>query len=195
MHWSMILLIGLASNIDNFAVGLTYGLQEKKITETANAFIAAVGLITSFLMILVGKFLGYSIPEPIAGFCGGAIILLIGLWTFVETYRHRKQSSKTIPEASKIDKDQNNIIAFNEVFWLSFALSLNAMGTSFGAGVGRMDPIMVSLSVSIFSFISIGAGQLLGLKGLHSRLGKISEYAASLMLIGIGIYEILSSSM
>ncbi|EST12806.1 manganese efflux pump MntP family protein [Sporolactobacillus laevolacticus] len=193
MHWFMILLIGIAASIDNFAVGMSYGIQGKKITWIANLFMATVALITSLATIIAGSLLGFSIPEFFANMMSGAIILGIGLWTFAGAFRHRDKPSKTIPQADQIDRDQNNLISFNETFWLSFALSFNAMGTAFGAGIGGLNPAGVALTVGTLSFFSIEAGQRVGLKRLRSRIGRMSEYAASLLLIFIGIYTLFTS--
>lgn len=195
MHWLIILLIGCASSIDNFAVGLTYGTHGKQITRAANIFIALIALVVSYIALMTGRLIGYSIPQAFTGLCGGALILLIGIWTLFETLRNRKQASKTIPDADTVDKDHNNLITFREVLWLSFALSFNAMGAAFGAGVSGMEPVWVAVFVSLLSYVSIAAGQWLGLKSLRTPLGHISEFTASLLLIAIGIYTILSSSL
>lgn len=193
MHWFMILLIGIAASIDNFAVGMSFGIKGKKITWIANLFMAVVALATSLITIIAGSLLGFTIPEFLANLMSGAIILGIGLWSLVSTCTHRMTPSKTIPQADQIDRDQNNLISFNETFWLSFALSFNAMGTAFGAGIGGLNPVGVALTVGILSFFSIDAGQRLGLKKLRSRMGTLSENAASILLICIGIYTIFTS--
>jgi putative sporulation protein YtaF len=193
MHWFMIFLIGIAASIDNFAVGMSYGINGKKITWLANLFMAVVALATSLVTIIAGSFLGFTIPQFFANLMSGAIILGIGLWSFFDAFRHRSSPSKTIPQADQIDRDQNNLISYNETFWLSFALSFNAMGTAFGAGIGGLNPVGVALTVGVLSFFSIEAGQKLGLKKLKSRMGTLSEYIASLLLICIGVYTILTA--
>jgi putative Mn2+ efflux pump MntP len=67
------------------------------------------------------------------------------------------------------------------------------MGTAFGAGIGGLNPVGVALTVGVLSFFSIEAGQKLGLKKLKSRMGTLSEYIASLLLICIGIYTIFTA--
>ncbi|MFX3618933.1 MAG: manganese efflux pump [Sporolactobacillus sp.] len=193
MSWLMILFIGLASSIDNFAVGLTYAIKGKKITWTANMLIAGIALVISYAALLIGQWLGLTLSPSLTDIFGGLIILLIGVWSLIDALRHR--SSAPIPEADTVDKDKNNIIVFNEVFILGIALSINALGTSFGAGMSHLQPIGVALFVSIFSFVSVAGGQWLGFSGLQSNLGKVSEFIASFLLIAIGLYSILATSI
>lgn len=193
MHWLMILFIGIASSIDNFAVGLSYGTKGKKITYTANLFIAFIAFIIAYAALIAGKSLGMALPKTLPEILGGAIILLIGLWSLGDTLKNR--STAAMPEAEDIDRNQDNLIETGEVFFLGIALSLNAMGTAFGAGMGGLPPLLVAEFVSILSFVSVGCGQWLGLKGMRSNMGKASEYLAACLMIAIGIYSIVSSSM
>ncbi|MCL1631156.1 manganese efflux pump [Sporolactobacillus sp. CPB3-1] len=193
MHWLMILLIGIAASIDNFAVGMSFGIKGKKITWQANLFMAAVALAASLIMLIAGSVVGFKISDFYANLTSGSMILGIGIWSLFSAIKNRNTLSKTFPQAEQIDRDQNNLISFNETFWLSFALSFNAMGTAFGAGLGRLNPIGVAFTVSFLSFFSIDAGQRVGLTKIRSRIGALSEYIASLLLICIGIYTLFVS--
>lgn len=191
-YWIIIIFIGLASSLDNFAVGLSYGTQGKRITRSANAWIALAAIFISLVALIAGRLIGFTIPASLTGLCGGLVILLIGIWSLIESFKHRHQSSKTIPEAERVDRDHNNLITSREVVWLSFALSFNALGTAFGAGVGGMDPLSVSLFIGLLSYLSIASGQWMGLKSIRTRLGSVSEVAASILLIAIGLFTMLS---
>jgi Predicted membrane protein len=192
LHWFIIILIGLASSLDNFAVGLTYGTQGKRITRSANGWIALTATLISLVALAAGRLIGFSIPGSLTGLCGGLLILLIGVWSLIESFKHRRQSSKTIPEAERVDRDHNNLITSREVVWLSFALSFNALGTAFGAGVGGMDPLSVAIFIGLLSYLSIASGQWMGLKSVRTPLGHVSEVTASVLLIAIGIVTMFS---
>lgn len=191
-YWIVIILIGLASSLDNFAVGLSYGTQGKRITRSANAWIALTAILISLVALFAGRLIGFTLPSSLTGLCGGLLILLIGIGSLVESIKHHRQSSKTIPGAETVDRDHNNLITSREVVWLSFALSFNALGTAFGAGVGGMDPLSVSLFIGLFSYLSIAAGQWMGLKSVRTPLGHISELTAAVLLIVIGLCTMLS---
>ncbi|MFT8872458.1 MAG: manganese efflux pump [Sporolactobacillus sp.] len=188
MNWLIIVFIGLASNIDNFAVGLNYGIRGKRISTAANVLIAAIGFFMSFVALLAGQTLGTALPDAFTTLCGGLIIIAIGVWSLADSLR--SHPAAPVPDADTVDRDANNIIAFNEAFVLGIALSVNAAGTSFGAGVSRLSPLDVASLVAIFSFVTIACGQLCGLCGIGSRFGKASEYAAALLLIAIGCLSI-----
>lgn len=192
MHWIVVISIGMASSLDNLAVGLSYGVQGKRITRAANAWIALTATLTALIALIAGRLIGFTIPESLAGFCGGSLILLIGIGSFVESIRHHRKSSNTIPEADAVDRDHNNLITSGEVVWLGCVLSFNALGTAFGAGVGGMDPLSVAFFIGLLSYLSIAAGQWMGLKSIRTALGSVSEVAASILLIAIGLFTMLS---
>ncbi|RUT07318.1 hypothetical protein DSM106972_025790 [Dulcicalothrix desertica PCC 7102] len=55
MHLISALLLAIASNIDNFAVGIAYGVKKLKIGILTNLFIAFVSAIGTYLSVAVGK--------------------------------------------------------------------------------------------------------------------------------------------
>lgn len=191
MYWIIMLAIGVASSIDNFAIGLSYGTKGKKITAVANLFIALIAFVVSFLALIAGHWVSSILPNALPDIIGGLIILLIGVWSLADTLKRRQPIA--MPEAEDVDWDQDNLIEAGEVFFLSIALSFNAIGTAFGAGMGGLSPWAVGGFIGAFSFLSIGAGQWLGLGSRRSVLGKSTEYLSAFLMIAIGLYTILTS--
>ncbi|MCI1857285.1 MAG: manganese efflux pump [Sporolactobacillus sp.] len=191
MQWPMIVLIALASSVDNLAVGLSYAVRGKQFTSGANLIIAGIGFVASLIALTAGRLIGGFMPPHMAGHFGGALILLIGIWSLGETYRHRRHTSKTFPEADTVDKDRNNLITPGEIIWLGCALAFNAVGTSLGAGIGGRSPLPVAILIGGLSYLSIAAGQRIGLNSPRSG-GTWSEIAAALLLIAVGLWSIVA---
>lgn len=192
MYWLTILLIGMAASIDNFGVGFTFGIQGKNISFMANLFMTVIALCLSYASLIIGSFLGHFIPASFSNSMGGLLILIIGIWTLFNSVFKNNKQSKTMSDPNYVDKDHNNVIAFNEAFLLGLALSLNAAGIAFGAGVTGLSPVFVPLSVAVFSFLTIDIGQRMGLKLFKTRLNHFFSCLSALLLILIGIYEIFS---
>ncbi|MDP2891777.1 MAG: sporulation membrane protein YtaF, partial [Bacillota bacterium] len=81
---------------------------------------------------------------------------------------------------------------FRETVLLGFTLALNCIGLSLGAGVAGIDSGILAASMTVFSFISIWFGNLIGLRNwLHAKIPqKFIELLSAVLVVGIGLYEI-----
>jgi len=82
-------------------------------------------------------------------------------------------------------------IQLTETILLGISLSLNAIAGGLGASLSGYNPIAMSLTIGLFSYITVALGQKLPKKIFRKSLGKISQQISGLLLIGIGIYEII----
>ena len=57
MQWVSILLIGIAANIDNLAISVSYGLKLKRIPFLYNFIISLISIVFAFFSISAGSFL------------------------------------------------------------------------------------------------------------------------------------------
>ena len=161
MQWLTILLIGIAANIDNLAISVSYGLKLKKIPFLYNFIISIISIEFAFFSITAGSFLSNYFSQSIANFTGG--FLIIGPWRMVYQY-HRPYSLKinqpeqkiTRPVLSNLDKTKK--ITLKESIFLGFVLSLNCLTIGFGAGITGVSPLFTSISIGVFSLISISIG-------------------------------------
>lgn len=82
----VLLMLSIATSIDAFAVGISFGL---KWLVGQQIVAIAIIFITTFVLSLVGAKMGermYFIKPRIALFLGGLILMLIGLKTLAEHY-------------------------------------------------------------------------------------------------------------
>ncbi len=194
MHGLTIIALGLASSLDNLGTGITYGIQGKRISIFSNAFISLISMAASYVSLSLGNWLGQFVPVSAANIAGGLLIALIGVWTLGVLIHPEPvvKIKKSMADPEYIDKDNNNIISLTEGLILGAALSLNAIGTAFSAGVSGLNPLMTTFSIGIFSFLFLEGGLFCGSRLKHSRAGKYSSLIAGLSLILIGLYEIFT---
>ena len=83
MQWLTILLIGIAANIDNLGISISYGLKSNRIPFLSNLLIAIISMICAFVSITAGSFLSNFFSQSIANFTGGSLIIGIGVWFIV----------------------------------------------------------------------------------------------------------------
>jgi putative sporulation protein YtaF len=191
MHWLTILFIGIASNLDNLGVGVSLGMRTMRISQLANLIIAVISMLATYLTLSAGQFVAHQIPSFYANLIGGLLITAIGIWTIWTSARKDSPSSSGILQnPDRADIDQNALISWKESIPLGLALSLNALTNGFGAGISGISPVWTTISVGIFSFITVDLGLRAGYKISQTWIGKYANQISGILLIAIGVYEI-----
>jgi len=209
MHIISALFLGLAANLDNFGVGVSYGAQKIRIPSLSNFFIALLSGVVTFISVLTGHLLSQFMT--IANLLGSLLIIVIGVWVMV----HKSISDNSLPMAvpvmktysvaikplscivqitknpSLADLDANGIISTKEAMALGLTLSFNCIATGVGAGLTGLAPLPLAISVFIFSMVTISSGYWTGWKTASNRLESWSQVFSGVLLILIGIYELL----
>ncbi|MBO0601843.1 manganese efflux pump [Sporosarcina sp. E16_3] len=191
MQWVTILLIGIAANIDNLAISVSYGLKLKRIPILYNFIISLISIVFAFVSISAGSFLSHYFSQSMANFTGGFLITALGIWFIMPSpvcVKNKSMQKEDVrPAILSVEKEQ--IITLKESSFLGFLLALNCLAIGFGAGITGFSPFFTSISIGVFSLISISLGIKIGNKIGSTLFGKYSTIIAGLLLIIIGIYE------
>jgi len=147
----------------------------------------------------------------VANMLGALMIVAIGFWVAM----HKSTSDNNLPAAvpamktysvavkplsciiqitknpSFADLDANGFISSKEAMALGLTLSFNCIATGVGAGLTGLDPLPLSISVFLFSIVTISSGYWTGWKTASNRLERWSQAFAGVLLILIGIYELI----
>jgi putative sporulation protein YtaF len=197
MHWFSIIAIGIAANLDNLGIGLSFGARSTKVPLLSNLLIALLSLAATYLAMSAGIYLSHLISPSWGNLIGGLVVVFIGAWGLRSSLKKRRKlvSDAELGEqmtrmAERSDKDGNHIISWGESISLGFALSVNCMASGLAAGVSGVSPLFSALSVGIFSLLTVDIGVRLGSQIAKSWFGKYSELMGCLLLIVIGFYEI-----
>ena len=185
MKWLIILGFAISASIDNFGVGLSYGIRNIRISFFSNAIIAIIAFLFSISGIIFGKWLNSVLPGSLSIFVGAFLLFIIGLRIILlavprksvnKKVRQSKYNSiKDILESPEIvDLDKSGEISLIEAILLGIALSANALTNGLGAGILSFSPFTISLTTSIGSFISVWVGVKLGKRVAEIRIGSFT---------------------
>jgi putative Mn2+ efflux pump MntP len=94
MHLISALLLAIASNVDNFAVGIAYGVKKLKISTLTSLFIALVSAIGTFLSISVGEDINNYLSVDAANILGSIVLVAVGAWSIRDTLKTEGQKAK-----------------------------------------------------------------------------------------------------
>lgn len=204
MHWISIVVIGIAANIDNLGVGITFGARSTRVPLLSNLFIALLSASAAFVTMTVGALLSQLVPVVWGNVLGGLILVAMGGWGIrrqlinravgqaVEKQEDEPDADAEADEAAGQSDRGEQVVSRVESLSIGLALSVNSMASSFGAGVSGVSPLLCSLSIGLFSLLTVDAGVRIGFKFARSPLGKYAGFIGCALLILIGCYEIIN---
>ncbi len=91
-HLLSSLFLSSASNVDNFAVAIAYGVKKLRIDWLSNLLIALVSALGTILSMSVGTVISRHLPPPVANLLGSGVLIAIGImgiWDTLERERKR----------------------------------------------------------------------------------------------------------
>lgn len=208
MHILPVLLFLISSSLDNFIVGLGYGIKKIRINLLNNILIALISGAGTFISMLCGKFFLRYIPLRFSSYIGSALLILLSLYFIFDFFRlkyrekhfKRKKSNNTIQKIDLydeilmhpelIDKDNSSTIDSKEALILGVALSLNNIGLGIGVSIIGLNIYLLSTLSIFFSLFFIQAGFYIGDSIFSKLLEKYASLISGCIILFLGIYSI-----
>ena len=187
------LILTISSSIDSLGIGITYGIRKTTISFIAKMILFAIAFIVSVISIWIGGTLKDIFSPNIIGYIGSFILILIGIFIFLQSIKNKNISDKNINkslrkelnEQQKIysffikclgitvqilknpissDFDKSNTIDAKEAVFLGLALSLDSFGVGMSFGMIENFTFYFPLFISLFQLFFLNFGNLLGKK-------------------------------
>ncbi|HDX9589106.1 TPA: sporulation membrane protein YtaF [Bacillus pseudomycoides] len=196
MAWLLILGFAISSSIDNFGVGISYGIRRIRIQLFSNLLIAGICFLFSIVGIVFGRWVSTVLPETFPIIISVVLLALIGLRIILLTVQKKDQvikESNKKPKSIKgilmnpesVDMNEPRYIGWGESILLGIALSANALVNGLGAGLLGLSPLTISLVTAFGSFITIWIGVSIGQKAANVRIGKFTLGQFGTILSGV----------
>lgn len=202
MHLLSSLLFAVCANIDNFTVGIAYGIKKIKIGLISNLLIALITGAGTFVSMAVGLWLSRFLPVSAANLIGSVILIILGVFVAADFFKAKKRQkankndrgdfcSKILEEPELADQNSSGTIDVKESLLLAVALSVNNFGLGIGASITGLNIFATVLCTVLGSILSIILGCLLGRSCLSRLFGRYAALVSGILIILLGIYEIL----
>ncbi len=199
----------MALSLDSFGVGLTYGMRKIKIPWLSLAFIGLCSGFSILIAMSVGATIAQVISISAAETIGALILIAIGAWALVETYRPQKEPVQRLQkqdvdftikmfgyvihilrDPAKADMDSSGTVTGREALLLGLALSLDAFGAGIAAALMGFSPIGLALMVAFLSALFVSLGMVGGYRLAHVKWVKRLSFLPGLLLILIGLLKL-----
>lgn len=178
-------VIGIGSNFDNCGVGSAYGSERIKFSHWVNAIVNTVGFCTALLGAYMGEEVSHYLEPKDAAWAACIVLCAIGLFFWYSAYVHPRVTSKG--QFMKIQSP-----GLKQGIVLGLALSITNIASGFGATVANAATLWATvLSITIWGYIMIWLGNVVGIGVLSRILGKYSSLVAGFLLIVVGVHQII----
>jgi len=204
MHIFSALIFAIVVSIDNFTVGIAYGVKKIRISPSSNILIGLISSLGTLLSMILGLAIINLISAKTANLLGCIILLTLGIYFIIDFFKKKFniQSFKlqlkpdlsvctvllNYPEFADVDK--SGTLELKESIMLAFALALNNFGLGIGVGITGINIVQVTIFTFITSILSILIGYTIGQKYLSKLLGDYASLFSGCLIIFLSIYEI-----
>ncbi|MDD3303858.1 MAG: manganese efflux pump [Clostridia bacterium] len=179
------LLFSFSANLDNIAIGISYGIKSIHITAFKNIIIAFSTSLFTFISMFLGSYLAMFLSENIANKIGAIFLISIGVYSLFKEIITKKKNN------TDQNKKEIKAIGIKEILNIILILSINNVAAGIAASVAGINIICATIFTFIFSFSFLMMGNRIGTKATNYRfMEKYSNILSSLMLIAIGLIEI-----
>jgi putative sporulation protein YtaF len=205
--WLTIFALSISSSIDNFGVGISYGIRGIRVGYIANFIISIIAFVFSETGIVFGQYMSKVFPGSLSNVLGALFLFVIGIRIVLMTIPRKNKKEQVANEPSngfndylsspeKADLDQSGDLSVFESIVLGIAVSMNALTNGLGAGLIGLPPMAISLSAAFFSYLAIWLGVSLGNKVAHIRigswtLGQFSTIISGVILLLIALHALI----
>lgn len=149
------LLFGLAANVDNFSIGVAYGVKQRRIGWRQNLLIATVTTAITLVAMALGRQIREALPPRTPDILGGAMLVVFATWNI---YRERAGTTArpAMPSAKFAGRSS---VGIAESLFLSASLSINNVGLAIAGGIGGIGYRSAAISIFSFSLAMLAFGQ------------------------------------
>lgn len=206
-HLLSAIFLAISSNVDNFAIGIAYGVKKIKIGTSGNLIIAIFSGLGTYFSMSIGAIIGRFLSASLANLLGSGVLICLGIWGMWDAIKTERQERKKrhksssvnelsyttfIEDPERADLDHSQFIDVRESLTLAFALTINNIAGGIGGGLSGLNIIFTTLLTFVLSLILILLGYFLGERFSAKLSGKWSGILSSFLIIFIGIYEYFS---
>lgn len=171
-----------SANIDNIAIGMSYGIKKIKIDKSINIMIAIFMAIITYITMFIGKSISNLFNMTLIHKIGAYTLILIGAYLLLKEIISKKKS---------IEEENLPNITFKNILVIVFTLSTNNIATGIAASMIDINIILTFIFTIIFSFLLLYIGNKIGRNILNNNLEKYSNILSALIIIILGIFQII----
>ena len=186
-----IFILSLTLSVDDFSVGVAYGLFKIKIP-FKTLIVTVLGSATStWGVMLLGRFIFKSMPDYITDWASAIILWCVACKTLYSGWKQKNDSAGLLDTHSFISKDSKSV-SILETYVVGLGLGVDDFTQALGLSIAGFPIVLTVILLEVSELIAILSGNYLAFKGFSKKVNGRLSIIPSILLILIGIYEIFS---
>lgn len=188
------LVFGLATNIDNFGIGISYGIRGYRISGLGNGVIALLSGASTFAAMAFGSWLSNYLPVTVAQRLGSGLLIYLGASAILGLLIKQFWSVAPATQEEAASSLGSEQLSLQSAFLLGVTLTLTNWGTGVAAGIAHLSILGAIVASMLTSGLAIAGGFWLGHQCLARSplpLAHYLEWAASCFLVVLGAMKFL----
>ena len=185
----MLFIMSLTLSIDDFSVGVAYGLFKIKIP-FKSLIITVLGSATStWGVMLIGKFIFKSMPDYITDWASAIILCSVGCKMLYNGWMQKGDYSEFMNNHSLLSNDSKPVSNW-ETYLVGLGLGVDDFAQALGLAVAGFPIVLTVILLEVSEMIAILSGNYLAFKGFSKKVNGSLSIIPGILLILVGIYEI-----
>lgn len=180
------ILFSFSANLDNIAIGISYGLKKIHISNYKILMISIFTTLFTFISMYLGDYFSKILNKNIANSLGAYLLIILGIYTLVKDMLN-KNNPITLKDISKCKIVK---ICFKDFMTIILMLSTNNIAAGIAASVTGVNILLTIISSFFFSYIFLYIGNKIGKYTINNFIQKNCNLISSLILIIIGIIQL-----
>jgi len=183
------ILLAISSSIDSLGIGITYGIQNTKISLIGKIILFVISTFITYLSIFLGNIIQAIFPVFITKLIGTVILVFMGTYICFEALKKKSTSSNVFNNPICSDLDNSKVIDPKESIFLAIALSLDSLCIGIGGCIININLKLFPILVSIFQLFFLSLGNCIGanINKFYKLPENIWSIISGILLIFIGL--------
>ncbi len=175
------IIFSFSANIDNFLIGMSYGMKKVKISHFHNLLLSIIMAIITFITMTIGNQLTTFLNASIMNQIGSYLLILIGIYGILKSYFKKENNEK---------KEETTTLDLKTLFSIILILATNNISVGLVASITRIPVFLASYFTFLFSFFLLLIGNKIGYQLYNDKIEKKIDILSSILLILLGIIEL-----
>ena len=171
-----------SANIDNIAIGMSYGIKKIKIGSKINLIISTLMAVITYITMFIGKSISNLFDVTLIHKIGAYLLIIIGIYLLFKEFLSKIKEND--------NKDLSNLTIKN-ILIIVFTLSTNNIATGVAASMIGINIYLTFLFTFIFSFLLLYMGNKIGRNILNESIEKYSNILSAVILVILAIFQII----
>lgn len=178
MQLLSILIFAVAVSLDQFCVGISYGIRKIRISPLPLSVLSLTSTVVILISMLFGHIVAGYVSVKAAGLIGAVILISVGLWILVRTWQSHRAEQQVVQQAgpqaelqgrtlleihlrplglvirilkepAEADLDKSGTISIYEAVLLGLALAMDSLGAGFGLAMTGFESLLTPVVIAI----------------------------------------------